>query len=123
MKDYDIYGDIRQASNVIYLLNGGEDVAKLWNEIVANNVCLVEIKVMDWNGNLSPWKAKKVFRQGEDFEGNADIFLKVLTKNFIPEIEINSENVQKRMLVGYSLAGLFAVYSCYQTDLFDRIAA
>lgn len=64
---------------------------------------------IDWNRDLSPWYSEKVFKQGEDFAGKADDFLDVLLKQDLPE---------KMIIAGYSLAGLFALYSCTKTDRF-----
>ena len=73
----------------------------------------------DWNRDLSPWFAPKVFRGGEDFSGGADAFLQNLSENTIPFVE-NKLNITncKRIVAGYSLAGLFAVYAFYKSDLF-----
>ncbi len=64
---------------------------------------------IDWNRDLSPWYSEKVFKQGEDFAGKADDFLEALLKQDLPE---------KMIISGYSLAGLFALYSCTKTDRF-----
>ena len=73
----------------------------------------------DWNRDLSPWFAPKVFRGGEDFSGGADAFLQNLGENIIPfvEIRLNITNC-KRIVAGYSLAGLFAAYAFYKSELF-----
>lgn len=72
----------------------------------------------DWNRELSPWPAKKVFKGGGDFQGEADSFLNDLLKN-----DVLQQKWSHRILCGYSLAGLFAVYACTKTDLFDGCAS
>lgn len=48
----------------------------------------------------------------------------VLTHQIIPYIEEKLGYVPKFCgIAGYSLAGLFALWSVYQTDLFDRAAS
>ena len=78
----------------------------------------------DWNRDLSPWFAPKAFRGGKDFSGGADAFLQNLSENIIPfvENELNITNC-KRIIAGYSLAGLFALWASCQTDRFAGIAA
>lgn len=85
---------------------------------------LISIEGIDWNRDMSPWPAEKVYTGGEDFAGGADAYLEVLTKELIPEIEkalcflpVN------RGIFGYSMAGLFSIYALYKTDLFQLAAS
>lgn len=85
------------------------------------NFCLKAIKVNSWNTDLSPWPAPAVFGD-EDFGDGAKQTLHTLLQELIPEMI--PETFGKRIyLGGYSLAGLFALWAGYQTDLFDGIAA
>lgn len=74
----------------------------------------------DWNRDLSPWKASKVFRGEEDFSGGADEFIKRLEKA-VPYIE-KTEKIEgkTRIIAGYSMAGLFSLYAVYKTELFEK---
>lgn len=83
------------------------------------NFCLKAVRVNSWNTDLSPWPAPAVFGD-EDFGEGASRTLEILLREIIPEIL--SEN-EKIYLGGYSLAGLFALWAGYQTDLFEGIAA
>ena len=85
---------------------------------------LVAFKVDDWNADLSPWKAPPVFGS-EGFAGGADTTLKYVTDQLIPEL-IGSRDMEpdaKIYIGGYSLAGFFALWAAYQTDLFSGVAA
>ena len=79
--------------------------------------CFMVIKTDDWNYTLSPWTAPAAF--GNDaFGGGAEKTL----------VEIMKElswlgSKRKIYLGGYSLAGLFVLWSAYQTDMFTGIAA
>lgn len=85
---------------------------------------LINIEGIDWNRDLSPWQAEKVFKSGADFAGGADAYLEVLAKELIPEIEKSLSFVPaNRGIFGYSLAGLFSVYALYKTDLFQLAAS
>ena len=55
--------------------------------------------------------------------GGADDYLRLLTEEIMPRAEKMADGVSWRGLAGYSLAGLFTVYSLYRTDLFSRIAS
>ena len=82
------------------------------------------IPVMNWNDELSPWDAPAVWGK-QDFDGNAMDTLRFLTEQAIPTLNQQfdlPENI-KIVLGGYSLAGLFALWTSTQTDLFYGIAA
>ena len=97
----------------------GENIFSLLNK----KVPLIVISGNDWEKDFSPFKHSKVFHGGHDFQGGADDYLEVLTKKIIPTIEKKIPFlIQKRIIAGYSLAGLLAFYSIYKTDLFDSVA-
>ena len=77
---------------------------------------LAVIDGFDWNLDLSPWKAKAAFRQGGDFGGGAESFLAEV-------IEIAGRFDGRRFIAGYSLAGLFALWSVTKTDIFYGAAS
>lgn len=124
-----IYGD----GPVEYLLlqMTGEHEGQSLNEEVAkiaqntkHPFLFAAITVQNWNDDLSPWQAPAVW--GKDgFGGKAPETLSFLTKQVIPTLIQrfqSTENV-KIVLGGYSLAGLFALWSATRTDLFYGIAA
>ena len=76
---------------------------------------LIAAKVGNWNKDLSPWKAPAVFGS-EDFGDGAGDFLKAL-------LPLCSDGQKTYYIGGYSLAGLFALWSAYQTDTFKGVAA
>lgn len=79
--------------------------------------------VSDWNNELSPWNAPPVFGN-EPFGNGAGKTLAHLKDTLIPEIikrySLN-ENIPV-ILGGYSLAGLFALWSVYTSDRFTAVA-
>ena len=75
----------------------------------------------DWNQDLPPWAAEPVMRGDDAFGSGAPDTLQFITEQLIPELATGGE--QKVYLGGYSLAGLFALWAAYQTDLFDGVAA
>jgi len=105
---------------VIYLHSGGEEFIP-----PAHLPCaLVIIGGMDWNRELSPWPAPKVFRQGGDFAGEGEAYLSLLTGELIPAAESAwALSPVFRGIAGYSLAGLFALWSLLRTDIFHRAAS
>ena len=85
---------------------------------------LLGIDGLDWQRDLAPWDAPAAFARGEAFSGGADAFLQCLTERILPEAEryLPAPPAWKG-IAGYSLAGLFAVYCLYRTDVFSRAAS
>lgn len=93
------------------------------DEIMKEDFLFAAVEVRDWNGELSPWEMQ--INGIGDFAGKADKMLNLIIKQGIPAIRdfIIRENASDKhdlqfMIGGYSLAGLFALWSMYQTDVF-----
>ena len=83
---------------------------------------LVTISGLHWNQELSPWPVETVVSRDDNFAGEADQWLSLLTGEVVPRVErLLDAPPAWRMLVGYSLAGLFAVWTAFHSDLFTRI--
>ena len=80
---------------------------------------LVAFMIKDWNQELTPWVAPSVFGK-TPFGDGAEKTLEFIKSQLLPEVQ---ENIPHLILGGYSLAGLFALWAGYQTDLFEGIAA
>ena len=76
---------------------------------------LIAIKVQNWNTDLSPWAAPAVFGKEEFGNGASDTLAEVLKHC--------TDQKKTYIIGGYSLAGLFALWSAYQTDVFKGVAA
>lgn len=85
---------------------------------------LAAFRIHDWNNELSPWEAPPVFGKQAFGSGAADTLSFIETK-LIPEI-ISQFDIPENISVvigGYSLAGLFALWSVYNSDRFSAAAA
>ena len=94
---------------IVYLLG---DVADNSPVQVPEGVSLVCIGVDLWEENFSPWCAPRVFAKGPNFGDGAQKTLDTLINQVIPWTE--SELIDPpayRVLVGYSLAGLFSLWA------------
>lgn len=110
--------------SVVYAMLDREDAEEVWNLLNRPRPALAAVSGIDWNRELSPWAAPKAFRGGDDFGGGGPGFLSVLTGQIVPLVEGRLGFApQTRTIVGYSLAGLFALWSVFQTDAFDRAAS
>ena len=100
--------------------NEGEDI----HNAIGDRASLVAVWNLDWNDDLAPWPAQPVFRNGDPFGGMADGYAAELSGTIVPGIE-QRYGLQPEYfaIAGYSLAGLFALYSAYRTSMFSRIAS
>ena len=85
---------------------------------------LIAFKIEDWNSELSPWEAPPAFRNKSFGSGAADT-LEFIEGRLIPTVKkkYNLDNDIKFILGGYSLAGLFSLWSAYKSNTFSGIAA
>lgn len=85
---------------------------------------LLTIYGFEWNNSLSPYKASAIFKGAPDFKGEAKDFLELVILKLISEVT-TKEKLRPiyNALVGYSMAGLFAVYALFNTDAFLKIGS
>ena len=85
---------------------------------------LIAFKIEDWNSELSPWEAPPAFGK-KSFGSGATDTLEFIESRLIPTVKekYNLDNDIKFILGGYSLAGLFSLWSAYKSNTFSGIAA
>ena len=109
------------ASVVMIQMVDDHDLASIESEVeeiknlTDDGFCLIAIKVRNWNHDLSPWKAPAVFGK-EGFGDGANATLQEVLKHCV-------DRNKTYIIGGYSLAGLFALWAAYQTDVFAAVAA
>lgn len=114
------------SSSIIYILLPQrlpeEDLACVEELSSRFGATIVAISGMDWNSDLTPWKAPAV-KEGE-FAGHGVKFLERLKEDLFFNLE-NSLQIRKpqRYLMGLSLAGLFAVWAAVRKPLFEGAAS
>ncbi|MBQ2656977.1 MAG: hypothetical protein IJF87_00210 [Erysipelotrichaceae bacterium] len=114
----------------LVLINCDEDAERIYDlckEMGSKDFILAAVSGFDWNRDLSPWPFDPVFKGGDPFTGKADDYLSYLKDTLLPEIEEeitkHNKKIFYRVLAGYSLAGLFALYSAFKCDLFTKIVS
>ena len=112
-------------SPVIYLNTFHDESQKVYETAQATGCppfTLVAISNLDWNQDMAPWDSPAAFKKGEPFTGGADDYLRLLVEEIIPRAEKELPGPPAwRGIAGYSLAGLFALYAIYRTDVFSRV--
>ena len=116
-----VEGSVPLVYSIDYHENG-QLLLEACRQVGCSGFNLVTISGLHWNQELSPWPVETVVSRDDRFEGQADQGLSVLTGEVVPQVErlLDAPPVW-RCLAGYSLAGLFAVWTAFQTDLFTRI--
>ena len=116
-----LYGE-KSSSRILIQMVDDHDLSvmdsevRLIREMAGEDFLLIAMKVESWNHDLTPWGAKAVFGS-EDFGDGAEETLKAVLD------ELHSYDSRKKLYIGgYSLAGLFALWSVYRTDVFSGAA-
>ena len=120
-----LYKLLDGAAPLVYSIDyheNGQLLLEACKQVGCNGFNLVTISGLHWNQELSPWPVETVVSKDDNFSGGAGLWLPVLTDEVVPQVErLLDAPPMCRLLAGYSMAGLFAVWTAYQTDLFTRI--
>ena len=100
----------------------GQLLLEACKQVGCSGFNLVTISGLHWNQELSPWPIPTVVSKDDRFTGEADQWLPLLTGEVVPQVErLLDAPPTWRCLAGYSMAGLFAVWTAFHCDLFTRI--
>ena len=77
-----------------------------------------ELLVDDWDSMLTPWGVSNCLKNRK-FSGRGNELLTQITDEIIPAIDKRFPNHRQVYIAGYSLAGLFSLWSLYQSKMFD----
>ena len=83
------------AAPILYTVSEAGDARALFASLPAPRPTLVCIEGADWDRDLSPWPAEKVFRGGDDFSGGTEDFLHTLLTKIVPAAEDSAISVRK----------------------------
>ena len=120
-----LYRLVQGSAPLVYSIDyheNGQLLLDACKQVGCSGFNLVTISGLHWNQELSPWAVETVVSRDDNFAGEADQWLSLLTGEVVPQVERLLEAPPAwRMLAGYSLAGLFAVWTAFHSDLFTRI--
>ena len=124
-KTVSIFPSIEPEAPITYLNTFSDEGQKVYGAAQPDGCppfTLVTISNLDWNRDMAPWDSPAAFKKGEPFTGGADDYLRLLVEEIIPRAEKELPGPPAwRGIAGYSLAGLFALYAIYRTDVFSRV--
>lgn len=120
-----LYRLVQGSAPLVYSIDyheNGQLLLEACKQVDCSGFNLVTISGLHWNQELSPWPIETVVSKNDNFAGEAPQWLPMLTTEVVPQVErLLDAPPAWRCLAGYSLGGLFAVWSAFQTDLFTRI--
>ncbi len=116
---------------VVILNTYGKEGQEVWNkclDIKCKDYILVSISNLNWNNEMTPWYSEKINEKGEEFLGKADEYIQIMLNEIIPKVKNYIERdlevkIKYYIISGYSLAGLFAIYASYKTNIFSKIVS
>ena len=102
----------------------GSEVLRLCHELGYREFVLAAIRPHCWNDDLTPWECPGLFADDAPFAGKAAEQLRLLESEIIPRVEGDApRKPEQRVLAGYSLAGLFATWACFNSASFRCVAS
>lgn len=126
-KRVDLFASAAPDRPVIYLNTYGRQGKEVFQRLQKTgcpDFSLAAVSDLEWNHDMAPWNIPAISEKDTPCTGGADDYLKLLLNQILPEAEKALPGIPSwRGIAGYSLAGLFAVYSIYQTDVFSRVAS
>lgn len=126
-KSVSVFSSAEPDAPVIYLntyFGEGQQVFQETQAVGCPPFTLAAIGNLEWNHDMTPWDSPAAFKSGEPFTGRADDYLRLLVGEILPRAEKDLAGTPvRRGIAGYSLAGLFALYAIYQTDIFSRVGS
>ncbi len=106
----------------IHIVKGnGKGIWDACQKLNCMPLTLVTIGNLNWDDDMSPWEISPIYDGDNPCKGLAKKHLKVLLEDIIPAVEKTLEKKPLYSVIGgYSLAGLFAMWSLYNTDYFSK---
>ena len=120
-RDVKLFGEKRSGGPLVILNtvhDEGEEVWEAVRTLTDAAFTLAAVSGLDWNDDMTPWPAPPAARWDSPYGGKADGYLEELSASIIPAIEEETGTPSYRAIAGYSLGGLFALYSLYTSTLF-----
>ena len=126
-KSVSVFPSAEPDAPVIYLNTYSDESQQVFRAAQAAGCplfTLVTIGNLNWNHDMAPWDSPAAFKSGEPFTAGADDYLRLLVEEILPRAEKDLIGTPVwRGVVGYSLAGLFALYAICQTEIFSRVGS
>lgn len=102
----------------------GASVVEAMEKIDTPDCNVLVVGELNWDHDMTPWYCPPLSANDTPCTGGAEEYLEVLTGKILPEaLERIAGTPAFTGITGYSLGGLFALYSAYRCDRFQRVAS
>lgn len=114
-----------EARDAVYCPLSPEEGEAVWELLPSPRPVLGAVGGLDWNRDLSPWPVPGAFGKGTDFAGKGGRLFNAAHRGADSPGRENDgfSSPGAGALAGYSLAGLFALWSLTQTNCFQLAAS
>jgi len=112
-------------ADIVYVSSYIDSAERLLSEckkLIKKPFSLVSVCGIRWDEELSPWPSAPIVSKDDRFTGEAGEYAKFLAEYILPRTKTALEP-KNRILAGYSMAGLFALYAPYVTDKFNKLVS
>lgn len=124
ISNLNVAAEAKSPDRICYLLYPF-DINADWIQDAADRygVTMVVVTHIDWDNDLTPWRAAGVPTGSAAFAGEAPQFLALLKDTLMPDVEkrLGIAPDVERTLLGVSLSGLFTLWQWLECDLFTNI--
>lgn len=103
--------------------NASDAVLEACREIGCPDFHLVSVSGLHWDEELSPWPHDPVATKEDHFTGEAEVFRQKLETEIVPRVREQLPESNTFVLNGYSMGGLFTLYTASKSSLFDAFSA
>ncbi len=122
-KQIDIFKCDNPSAPLVVLNTYGKEGRAVYEkclELGAPEFHMAAVSQLSWDDDMTPWAIPPISKNDTPCAGKADTHLKLITDEIIPSAKkaIGAEP-EYIAIAGYSLGGLFAVYSLYKSDVFS----
>ena len=126
-KEVTLYHSKKSGSPLIILNNydgDGKAVIEEAEKLEGKDFNLLCVGNLNWDHDMTPWYCPPLSSKDTPYTGGADEYLELLLDSILPECLKRVDGTPSHIsIAGYSLAGLFALYALYRTDVFERAAS
>lgn len=97
----------------------GEEIVAQCERLGCPPFHLISVTRLRWDEELSPWAHDPVVSRHNHFTGEADAYIHCLEEKILPMAAEQLPSSTYRVIAGYSMGGLFALYAPYVTEMFS----
>lgn len=84
---------------------------------------VVVVEIDDWDNDMTPWPAPGLYAGDADFRGLADDTRARIVSGLLPQLASDGVDTTRLGIAGYSLGGLFSLYTFLNDNRFACVAS